>query len=186
MMIVASLIMIAALLLFIAAAHAADVVAAATAPTGIDFTPLIPFANAMIATVASLLTAATPVIVGYLVYWLRSHGIAMSQAAQKTIQDRVSVLAQNGLKYAQAEVDDHLSKLRVAAPNASIARAANYAIAQSPDLLKKAGVDVTTEAGQEALVRRIVAESQPNPPAMAKTENINLTTETVAPGGSKS
>lgn len=151
-----------ALGLLMAPAYAADGVV--VEPIKIDFSPLIPVINGMIVTVAGLLSAAVPVVVGYGVIWLRQHGIAVSQAAQKTISDRIGATIQNGIKYAQSGADVGLSKLKVDVKDPAIANAANYAMKQSPDLLKKAGIDITTEEGQQTLIRRIVAESQPSPP----------------------
>lgn len=153
-------------------AYAADGVV--VTPIRIDFTPLIPVINGMIVTVAGLLSAAVPVIVGYGVLWLRQHGIAMSAAAQKTISDRIGATIQNGIKYAQSGADVGISKLKVEVSDPAIANAANYAMKQSPDLLKKAGIDITTEEGQQTLIRRIVAESQPTPPNSPPTLDVNV------------
>lgn len=129
----------------------------------IDFTPLIPVINGLIVAVAGVIAASTPVIATYLVIWLRNHGIAASQAAQQAISARTTTLIQNGLRYATTAADDGVRKLNVTVSDPTIAAAANYAILQSPDLLKKAGMDVTTTEGQQALVRRVTAASVPVP-----------------------
>lgn len=147
----------------------------------IDFTPLIPVINGLIVAVAGVLTASTPVLVAYLVIWLRNHGIAASQAAQKVISDRINTTIQNGLKYATTAADDGVNKLHVNAGNAQIAAAVNYAILQSPELLKKAGIDVTTTAGQQALVRRVTAASVPAPPALTPSLDVHLDGNTTTP-----
>ena len=163
-------------------AHAAEAVAAAAsaAPSvglHIDFTPLIPVINGLIVAIAGVLTASTPVMAYYIVMWLRNHGIAVAQTGQKAIADRISATIQNGLKYATSGADSGISKLSVSVENETIAKAANYAILQSPKLLKAAGIDVTTEEGQQALIRRVTAESMPTPPALAPTTTTNLTSE---------
>jgi hypothetical protein len=141
----------------------------------IDFTPLIPVINGLIVAIAGVLTAATPVIVAYGVMWLRQHKINLDQNTQKVISDRITATIQNGLKYATAGADTQLGKLTVTVDNPTVAAAANYAIAQSPELLKKAGIDVATEEGQKILIRRIIAESMPAPPAQTPTVDVNLT-----------
>lgn len=153
-------------------AFAADSVT--VAPLRIDFTPLIPVINGLIVAVASALSAMVPLVVGYLVYWMRQHGMAMSQAAQKTISDRIGATIQNGIKYAQSGADDGINKLKVTVQDPAIANAANYAIKQSPELLKKAGIDVTTEAGQQTLIRRIIAEAQPAPANAPPVLDVNV------------
>lgn len=144
------------------------------APLRIDFSPLIPVINGFIVAVAGALSAMVPIVVGYGVYWMRQHGIAVSQAAQKTMSDRIGATIQNGIKYAQSGADDGINKLKVTVDDPAIANAANYAIKQSPDLLKKAGIDVTTEAGQQTLIRRIIAESQPAPANAPPSLDLNV------------
>jgi hypothetical protein len=141
----------------------------------IDFSPLIPVINGLIVAIASVLTAATPVLVWYLVVWLRNHGIAVSQKAQGLLVERANVVIANGQKYATTAADDGVSKLKVQAPNAEIAKAANYAIVQAPDLLKKLGYDVTTEEGQQAIVRMVTARSVPAIPTPPATLDVNVT-----------
>lgn len=141
----------------------------------IDFTPLIPVANGFIAAMATALMGLVPVAVGYMIVFLRNHGIAASQAAQKIITDRITATIQNGLKYATTAADDGINKLNVQVSSPEIAKAANYAIAQSPDLLKKVGIDVTTTAGQQALVRRITAASVPAMPSPPGTIDVSVT-----------
>lgn len=131
----------------------------------IDFTPLIPVVNGFIVALAGLLTAMVPVMIAYLGIWLRNHGIAAKQAGLQIVSDRISATIQNGLKYATTAADDGINKLNVTVADPTIAKAANYAILQSPDLLKTAGIDVTTEEGQQALVRRVTAASVPAIPA---------------------
>lgn len=141
----------------------------------IDFTPLIPVINGMIQAVAGVLALATPVLVTYLGIWLRNHGIAAGQAAQKAISDRINATIQNGLKYATTAADDGVKGLSVQVDNKVVAAAANYAILQSPDLLKKAGIDVTTTEGQQALVRRVTAATVPALPSAPGTIDVSLT-----------
>lgn len=163
-------------------AHAAGVVAAATAAPAaagihIDFTPLIPVINGFIEVIGGILTAATPIFAGYIVLWLRNHGIAAGQQAQQAISARIAATIQNGLKHATSGADLGISKLDVVVDNPMVARAANYVILQAPDLLKQAGVDVTTQEGQQSLVRRITAESMPTPPALAPATTVNVTSD---------
>ena len=143
----------------------------------IDFSPLIPVINGLIVAIAGVLTAATPVLAYYLVIWLRNHGIAVSQAAQSLLVERANAVIANGQKYATTSADDGVSQLKVAAPNATVAKAANYAIVQAPDLLKKLGYDVTTEEGQQAIVRMVIARSVPAIPAPPAALDLNVTTD---------
>lgn len=141
---------------------------------GIDLCPLVPVINGFITAAASLLLAAVPVFVGLLAKWLYSHGVNMSQQAQKVVSDRISATIQNGLKYAVSGADVGIQRITIPVQNDAVRTAANYAIAQSPDLLKRAGINVTTVAGQEALVRRITAEAQPTPPAMEPSSRVEV------------
>lgn len=140
----------------------------------IDLTPLIPVINGLIVAVAGVLSAATPVVAYYLVVWLRNHGIAASQDAQRIVSDRISTTIQNGLKYATTEADDGVKSLNIQVDDPAIAKAANYAIVQSPDLLKSAGIDVTTVEGQQTLVRRITAATVPVLPGAPATVDVNI------------
>lgn len=140
----------------------------------IDLSPLIPVVNGLIVTIASILTASTPVIAFYIVKFFRNHGIMLAEGAQKIISDRIGATIQNGLKFATSGADAGINKLNITVENPTVAAAANYAILQSPDLLKKAGIDVTTTQGQAALVRRVTAESMPTPAALAPTKNLNI------------
>lgn len=142
---------------------------------GIDFSPLIPVINGLIQAIAGVLALATPVLVAYLGIWLRNHGIAAGQAAQKALSDRINTTIQNGLKYATTQADDGVKGLNVQVDNPVVAAAANYAILQSPDLLKKAGIDVTTTQGQQALVRRVTAAAAPALPSAPGTIDVAVT-----------
>lgn len=129
----------------------------------IDFTPLIPVINGLIVAVAGILTAATPVIVAYGVIWLRNHGIAVKAADQQNAISRINATIQNGLNFATTEADVGVQKLNVEVKDPVVAKAANYVIAQSPDLLKKVGLDPSTTEGQQALVRLVTAKSAAPP-----------------------
>lgn len=144
----------------------------------IDLTPLIPVINGFIVALAGLLSAMVPVLVAYLGIWLRNHGIAAKQAALQIVSDRITATIQNGLKYATTAADDGVSKLNVQVDNPLVAKAANYAILQSPELLKKAGIDVTTDAGQQALVRRVTAASAPGPAPLVPQLDVHVDTDT--------
>lgn len=145
-------------------------------PYGLNFCPLVPAINGIVTAIAALLTAAAPVITYYGVVWLRNHGIAAKQSAQKVISDRMATTIQNGLKFASSGADVGGQKLLVTVDDPAVRQAANYAIVQSPDLLKRAGIDVTTEAGQQILIRRIIAESQPAPANAPPVLDINMKT----------
>jgi hypothetical protein len=125
----------------------------------IDFTPLIPVINGLIVTVASVLAASTPVLVGYAVIWLRNHGIAVKAADQQNAISRINATIANGLNFATTEADVGVAKLNVDVADPKVAKAVNYVIAQSPDLLKKVGLDPATTEGQQALVRLVTAKS---------------------------
>lgn len=125
----------------------------------IDFTPLIPVINGLIVTVAGLLAASTPVLVGYAVIWLRNHGIAVKAADQQNAISRINATITNGLNFATTQADVGVQKLNVQVNDPVVAKAANYVIAQSPDLLKKVGLDPETTEGQQALVRLVTAKS---------------------------
>lgn len=129
------------------------------APTGIDFSPLVPVINGMITAAAGILSAATPVLIGYAIMWLRNHGIQASQAAQQIVVDRINATIANAQKYATTAADDGVSKLKITVDDPTIAKAANYAIVQSPALFKKLGFDPATEDGQKAIVRMVTARS---------------------------
>jgi hypothetical protein len=145
---------------------------------GIDFAPLIPAINGMIVAVAGIITASTPVIAYYVVVWLRNHGIAASQAAMSVIVDRVNATIVNGQKYATTAADDGINKLTINVSDPTVAKAANYAIMQSPDLFKKLGFDVTTEEGQQAVVRMVTARSVSALPSQSQpATDINVHTE---------
>jgi hypothetical protein len=141
---------------------------------GIDFTPLIPVINGLIVAIASVLTLATPVLVAYLGIWLRNHGIAAKQAGLQIVSERINATIQNGIKYATTAADDGVKKLNVTTGNQAIDSAANYAILQSPELLKQGGIDVTTTEGQQALVRRVTAAAAPPPPSPPGTIDVSL------------
>lgn len=144
----------------------------------IDFTPLIPVINGFIVALAGLLSAMVPVLIAYLGIWLRNHGIAAKQAALQIVSNRVTATIQNGLQYATTAADDGVRKLNVQVDNPLVAKAANYAILQSPELLKKAGIDVTTEEGQQALVRRVTAASVPPVPTETPQLDVHVDTAT--------
>lgn len=166
-----------AVILSPAFAQAAVAAAPACVPhaSGIDLCPIIPVVNGMIVAVAGVLSLATPVIVGLFAKWLYNHGVTVTQAGQKVISDRITTTIQNGLKFATSGADVGIERLNIKVENEAVRTAANYAIAQSPDLLKKAGIDVTTDAGQQTLVRRITAESMPTPAALSPHVDVNLT-----------
>jgi hypothetical protein len=124
----------------------------------IDFTPLIPVVNGLITAVAGMLTIATPVLIGYAVVWLRNHGIALKAADQQAAIARVNATIANGLNFATTQADVGIKKLNVQVDSEKIGKAANYVIAQSPELLKKVGMDPTTQEGQAALVRLVTAK----------------------------
>lgn len=125
----------------------------------IDFTPLIPVINGLIVTVAGVLAASTPVLVGYAVIWLRNHGIAIKAQDQQAAISRINATIANGLNFATTQADVGVQKLNVEVADPVVAKAANYVIAQSPDLLKKVGLDPSTTEGQQALVRLVTAKS---------------------------
>jgi hypothetical protein len=143
--------------------------------TGIDFAPLVPAINGLISTVAGLIILATPVLAVYGGIWLRNHSLAAKQAAMQIVSNRISTTVQNGLKYSSTGADDGVNKLTIPVADPKVAAAANYAILQSPDLLKQGGMDVTTTEGQQALVRRVTAASAPPIPSATPTLDVNLT-----------
>lgn len=127
----------------------------------IDFSPLIPAINGLIQAGAGVLALATPVLVGYAISWLRKHGIAADQQTQAILVSRINATIDNGLRYATVKVDDNLNRLDVQVSDPKIATAVNYVIAQSPDMLKKVGIDPATPEGQATLVRLVTAKSIP-------------------------
>jgi hypothetical protein len=143
--------------------------------SGIDFSPLVPAINGLIQAVAGIIVIATPVLVFYAGIWLRNHGIASKQAALQTVSNRISATVQNGLKYSSTGADDGVNKLTIPVSDPKVAAAANYAILQSPDLLKQGGIDVSTTEGQQALVRRVTAASAPPLPSAPPTLDVTLT-----------
>lgn len=144
---------------------------------GIDLTPLIAPINMLIQGVAGLAVLAIPVLLTYLGMWLRNHSIAAKQQAAQITQDRITTTVNNGLKYSSTGADDGISKLTIPVSDPKIAAAANYAMLQSPTLLKQGGIDVNTEEGQQALVRRVTAASAPDAPSPTPTLDVNLTAE---------
>lgn len=125
----------------------------------IDLSPLIPVINGLIVAVAGMLATATPFIVGYGVIWLRNHGIAVKAADQQAAVSRINATITNGLNFATTQADVGVKKLNVQVADPTVAKAVNYVIAQSPDLLKKVGLDPETTEGQQALVRLVTAKS---------------------------
>lgn len=140
----------------------------------IDWAPFIPVINTLITTAAAVATAAVPVIAYYLIAWIRAHGIAVSQQAQATMTTQAEKVLQMGIQYADASVANaaHLDKTNVA--NQTVARAASYAIAQAPVLLKNLGYDVTTEEGQKSIVRMITARLVPTVPPPNATVDVTV------------
>jgi len=125
----------------------------------IDLSPLIPVINGLIVAVAGMLATATPVIIAYGVIWLRNHGIAVKASDQQNAVSRINATIANGLNFATTEADVGVQKLNVEVKDPVVAKAVNYVIAQSPDLLKKVGLDPETTEGQQALVRLVTAKS---------------------------
>ena len=140
----------------------------------IDFSPLIPVINGLITAIAGMLAAATPIVVGYGVVWLRNHGIALKAQDQKLAVDRINATIANGLNFATTAADVGVAKLNVQVADPTVAKAVNYVIAQSPDLLKKVGLDPETTEGQQALVRLVTAKSAaPVVPTINADVNVN-------------
>ena len=106
-----------------------------------------------------MLATATPVIIAYGVIWLRNHGIAVKASDQQNAVSRINATIANGLNFATTEADVGVQKLNVEVKDPVVAKAVNYVIAQSPDLLKKVGLDPETTEGQQALVRLVTAKS---------------------------
>lgn len=69
----------------------------------------------------------------------------------------------NGLNFATTQADVGIEKLNVNVTDPTVAKAVNYVIAQSPDLLKKVGMDPTTDEGQKTLVRLVTAKNAAPP-----------------------
>lgn len=137
-------------------------------PIPVDVSPLVPVMNGAITALASIATAAVPVITWYVIAWLRAHGLALSQQAAAAIADRVDHLGNMAVQYGQAAATKstaHLDLVHV--DNPVVAAAASYAIAQAPGLLKDAGWDVTTQAGQQAVVRLVTARLPSTSPVQA-------------------
>lgn len=140
----------------------------------IDFTPLIPVINGLIVTVAGVLTASTPVLVAYAFIWLRNHGIKLKSDDQQNAINRINATITNGLNFATTQADVGVEKLNVQVSDPTVAKAVNYVIAQSPDLLKKVGMDPTTDEGQKTLVRLVTAKSAA-PIVPTLNADVNLT-----------
>lgn len=140
----------------------------------IDWAPFIPVLNGLITTAAGIATAAMPVIAFYFVAWIRAHGIAVSQQAQTAMTAQAEKVLQMGIQYADSTVANsvHLDKVSVASP--TVAKAASYAIAQAPALLKNLGYDVTTEEGQKSIVRMVTARLVPAIPPPNATVDVNV------------
>jgi hypothetical protein len=136
----------------------------ADAAQKIDLSPLIPVINGLITAVAGVAAIATPMLAYYAVMWLRNHGIKVSNEAQGELIKQADNLIQKGLSFSTATADGALNNIKVASPNETVTKAASYAIAQAPALLKKLGFDPTTEEGQQAIVRMVTARLIPTPP----------------------
>lgn len=151
-------------------------VAQQTAQGMIDWSPLIPVINGLIATIASLLVAAIPVVGFYVVKWLRAHGIAVDAKAAVAVAQRLDSLVSKAQSFAEQDADSYVTnKLIVPVPRQSIATTANYMIAQAPDFLKKIGSDPTTVEGQQAIVRFIIARLVPSAPTPDSTLGVTIT-----------
>lgn len=157
-------------------------VADQVAQNRIDLSPLIPVINGLITAFAGVLVVATPILSYQAVIWLRNHGIKMSAEAQGEIVKRVDDLVVKGQAFATQGADDLVeNKLVVHVPDARTATVANYMIAQAPDLLAKAGADPRTVAGQQSLIRMVVARAIPTPPTPDSTLGVTITAAQPAP-----
>lgn len=112
-----------------------------------------------------LLSALAAYIVAATVPVVLAHLKVKSAQAQQLISDLLTGLIQRGEVFANSEVQTTLVPriARATTGNHTVDKIMDYAVAQSPDLLKKAGIDVTTTTGQQALARRIVATLSPKP-----------------------
>lgn len=146
----------------------------AASPT-IDFSPLIPIINDLIQYVlAPVAGIAVTAASGFFVQFLLRHGALKNQQQAQIVSDRISGMADRLVTYNVEQLKEMVpSKLIVAVPNKTIETLANYAIAQAPDLLKKAGMNPTTKDGQDALVRLITARIDA-PPSPSSTVEVKV------------
>lgn len=152
-----------------------------TSAQSIDFSPLVPAVNGLIATLATVLIAATPFFAWYIVQWLRGHGVKVSAEAQQKLGDILEKAAVKGFDYARVKstiaVDAELNTLKIPVGNELVATAANYTLAQIPDTLKKLGIDPATPEGQAQLVRFLTARLIPTAPPANATVDLNVNTK---------
>lgn len=135
----------------------------------LDLSPLIPALNLMLVALATVATAAVPVLTTYAVQWLRQHRISVSVEAQMKLGELADKVIQKGFDYAAVTGDNYITALQVPTGNPTVAKAANYVITQIPDAMKSLGFDPSTPAGQEAIVRMVTARLIPAPPAPSAT-----------------
>lgn len=102
----------------------------------------------------ALITALAPLAV----VWIVSHIKLKNAQAKQVISDLLtSVILRGKVFVSQTAVTETLKVGDFDTGNTRVDAVANYAAKMAPQVLKQAGIDVTTEGGQAALAARIVA-----------------------------
>lgn len=113
-----------------------------------------------------LLSALATYLVAVSVPFVLSHLKIKNAQAQGLISQLLTDVITRGANFANSEFQTQIPRIAQATTgDARVDKIIDYAAVQSPDLLKKVGIDVTTREGQQALARRIVA-TLPSPQAV--------------------
>lgn len=106
-----------------------------------------------------MLSALATYLVAVSVPFVIAHLKIKNAQAQQLVTSLLTGVIQRGQVFAESEIKTALVPriAQASTGNEKVDKVIDYVAAQSPDLLKKVGVDVTTATGQHALARRIVA-----------------------------
>lgn len=121
-------------------------------------TPLEVLNGYIVEFIPVFLSAVATAAAAALVPWVLSHIKLKSAQAQQAVANLLTEMLLRGAAFAGSALASNVNlPAKISTGNATVDKIANYAVANSPDLLKKAGIDVTTTDGRQKLARRIVA-----------------------------
>ena len=98
--------------------------------------------------------------------WLQAHIHFKRAATQKMLSDLLTEVIYRGANLATSAAASEtlkLGKIAINTGNPTVDYTMTYVATQSPELLQKVGIDITTHDGQQALARRVIATLPPAP-----------------------
>lgn len=122
----------------------------------INFTPAV---NALLDGLVPVALAVVSAVGYFIIGWIRANTKVKDEETLELIRQQFGAMMGRVVRYDVKKIKETVpDKLKIEVADPNVAALANYVIQQAPEMSKKLGYDVTTEAGQQAIVNLMAAK----------------------------